>query len=67
MAVPALNFDLVGDKRGRVRHDKGVSVDHMQLPFISHPQFSVAHPVLEAWAIVFNWQQWLQEDRVLMS
>lgn len=67
MAVPALNFDFVGDKSGRVPHDKGVPFDQMLLPDILHPQFPVAHLVLEAGAVVFDRQQWLQQDSVLMT
>lgn len=67
MAVPALNFDLVGDKSGCVPHDKGVSFDQMLRPDIFHPQFPVAHLVLETRAIVFNRQQRLQQNSVLMK
>lgn len=63
VAVPALNFDFVGDKRGRVPHNKGVPFDKMLPPDIFHPQFSVAHLVLKARAIVLNRQQWLQQGR----
>lgn len=67
MAVPALDFDLVGDKSGSVPHHKGVPFDQMLPPDIFHPQFPVAHLVLETWAIVFNRQQWLQQDSVLVT
>lgn len=67
MAVPALKFDLVGNKSGRVPHDKGVPFHQMLPPDVLHPQFPVAHLVLEAGAIVFNWQQRLQQESVLMT
>lgn len=67
MAVPALNFDLVEDKSGRVRRDKGLPFDQMLLPDIFHAQFPVAHLVLEAWGIVFNGQQGLEQESVPMT
>lgn len=63
MAVPALNFDLVGDKSGRVSHNKGVPFHQMLPPNLLHPQLPVAHLVLETWAIVFSGQQRLQWDK----
>lgn len=62
MAVPALNFDFVRGESGRVPHDKGVPFDEMLPPVVLHPHFPVAHLVLEAWAIVFNRQERLQQD-----
>lgn len=67
MAVPALNFDLIGDKSGRVSHDKGVSYNQVVLPGLFHSKFPVAHLVLKAWAIVFDGQQRLQQDNVLVT
>lgn len=63
MAVPALNFDLVGDKGGRVPHDEGVSVDQVLRPDFVHPRFPVTHLVLKAWTVVFNGRQRLQHER----
>lgn len=62
MAVPALNFDFVRGESGRVPHDKGVPFDEMLPPVVFHPRFPVAHLVLEAWTIVFNRQERLQQD-----
>lgn len=67
MAVPALDFDLVGDKRARVLHNKGVSFHHVILPTILHPQLPVANLVLKAWAIMFSRLQWLQQDNRLIN
>lgn len=65
MAVPALNFDLVGDEGGRVFHNKVQAVNQLRLPRILYAQFPVAHVVLEAWAVVLKSQKWLQQDNNL--
>lgn len=60
--IPALNFNLVGDERGRVPHDEGVPFDHVFPPLVLHPQLPVAHLVLKAGAVLLDGQQRLQQD-----
>ena len=67
VAVPALNFDLVRDERARVPQNKRVSFLHVILPVVLHPQFPVVHLVLQAGAVVFDRQQRLQKDNMLMT
>lgn len=64
-AVPALNFDLVGHKCGCVLHSKAVSFNHVFLPLIVHTQSPVAHPVLQAWTVVFYRHQRLKQENTL--
>lgn len=60
-AIPALNFNLVGDERGRVPHDEGVPFDHVLPPLVLHPQLPVAHLVNKAGAVLLDGRQRLHK------
>ena len=61
VTVPALDLDLVGDKRGCVLHGEGVPLDQVLPPLTLHPQPPVTQLVLQAWTVVFHWQQGLRQ------
>lgn len=54
VAVSAQDFNLVGDKGGRVAHEKHRSVDHVLREVIFHPELAVLHFVLKAWAVALD-------------
>lgn len=60
VAVAALDFDFIRGEGGRVPHDKRVSFHQMFPPVIVHTCLPVAHLVLKARAIVFDWRERLQ-------